>query len=88
MRSNDEEDDDDSQAELDENPDPSDMDTDDGPQLVKCPYCGKMISEETEICHLCGSYILEPRAEQVPGWFWIGIILAVAAIIWWLLFKV
>lgn len=76
---------DDQMSDIDpEGPDPSEMDPDDGPGLVKCPYCGKMISEDTEICHLCGSYISEEDSRTpVPGWIWIGVLLGLLGMLWW-----
>ena len=49
-----------------DDPDESDMDDSDEPELVKCPHCGKYISEEAERCHRCGRYVEEPRA--IPMW--------------------
>jgi hypothetical protein len=79
-------DEDDAEENLDtsEDPDPSDIDSEDGPALVPCPYCKKLISEDTEICHLCGSYISQEDARQpVPRWIWVGTILALIGMLWW-----
>jgi hypothetical protein len=69
-----------------EGPDPSEMDREDEPAVVPCPCCGKMISEETEICHLCGSYLSKEEIQnRVPKWIWIGTILAMLGFCFWLI---
>jgi predicted nucleic acid-binding Zn ribbon protein len=62
-RERDEEDDD---GDLDERelPDESDMDADDEPEVVPCPYCGKGVSEEAEVCPHCRNYISREDAPQ------------------------
>ena len=40
-------------------PDPSDMDDDDQPDLIPCPHCRRMISEDAEQCHHCHMYITD-----------------------------
>ena len=68
-----------------EAPDASDMDRDDEPAVMPCPYCGKMISEETEICHLCGRYLsTEEIKNRVPKWIMIGTVLALVGMLWWM----
>ena len=65
-------------------PDESDMDDSDEPALIRCPKCGKLISEETEWCHYCGWYLerdtTSPRASYllVAG----ALVLIVIAVIW------
>jgi len=36
---------------------------DDDPPLVPCPYCGREISEEAEVCPCCRNFI---SAEDAP----------------------
>jgi hypothetical protein len=71
--------DDDQRDDVDwEDPDPSDQDSHDDPELVPCPYCKKLISEDTDICHLCGSYILNDDSRApVPMWIIVGVVICI-----------
>ena len=72
-----------------ENPDESDMDHHDDPGRVPCPYCGKLISEETEICHLCGSYLSrEDSRRKIPIWILVAVILLVIALTCEAMFRI
>jgi hypothetical protein len=46
-----------------EMPDESDMDADDDPEEVACPYCGEMICELAQWCPRCENYL---SAEDRP----------------------
>lgn len=48
-----------SDEELDDRelPDERDVDEDDEPAIVPCPYCGKGMLEESEVCPHCRNYI-------------------------------
>ena len=82
-------DDEDIQAEKDtldtrEYPDPSDMDQDDDVVLSRCPYCKKMIAEDSEVCPRCGNFInVEDSVEpgRFPLWFFIGLGLVLLVLI-------
>ena len=68
-------------------PDPSDMDQDDCMVLSRCPYCKKMIAEDSEVCPKCGSFVnVEDSTEpgRFPIWFVVGLVLAmvVIAFVW------
>lgn len=69
-------------------PDPSDMDQDDDVVLSRCPYCKKMIGEDSEICPKCGSFISSEDSTEpgkTPKWFLIGLGIAILVIIFaWL----
>jgi hypothetical protein len=65
-----------------EGPDKSDMDDPDGPPLIECPYCHKMIHEDSEWCHLCGNYLSEEEAANaVPMWILIGTVLGILGLL-------
>ena len=50
-------------------PDASDMDDDEFPDYVPCPFCGEQIYEGAEVCPECGSYISEETLPpQRPAW--------------------
>jgi len=70
-------------------PDPSDMDRDDDVVLSRCPYCKKMIAEESEVCPKCGSFISQEDStdpEKFPKWFLIGLVLVILVMIFgWVL---
>jgi predicted nucleic acid-binding Zn ribbon protein len=75
-------DDSDSDDDLDDRDDPneSDMDEDDEPVLIPCPYCGEEISEDAEHCPECGKYISsEDAVRRRPRLIVIGAILALIA---------
>ena len=56
-------------------PDESDMDDSDAPEMLECPKCGKMISEDTEWCHHCGWYLQrEPVNPRIWYWILVGMI--------------
>lgn len=55
----------------DEDPDESDMDDDDDPEMVPCPYCGEEISEDAEMCARCGNYISREDAGRPRRATWI-----------------
>lgn len=59
-----------------EGPDELERDDPDAPPLMPCPYCGKMIHEEAEWCHLCGKYLSEEdKSPGAPKWILIGALL-------------
>src|SRR4051812_23187587 len=63
-----------------ESPDESDMDSSDDPDLVRCPYCRQLISEDAECCPNCKSYLSHhdvPR--RIRWWILAGAIAALAA---------
>lgn len=65
-----------------EDPDESDQDADDEPEVMPCPYCGKSVHEQTEWCHHCGKYLSEEdRATSPPGWIVIGTLLGLLGVI-------
>lgn len=61
-----------------EDPLESDQDSHDDSEFVDCPYCGKSIAEDAEVCPHCKSYIIPLDSHRtVPRW--------VMATIWLLL---
>jgi uncharacterized paraquat-inducible protein A len=48
-----------SDEELDDRelPDEADVDEDDSPAVVACPYCGRKMIEEADVCPRCHSFI-------------------------------
>jgi len=69
-----------------EDPDASDMDDSDEPELVACPFCRKMISEDAELCHHCRNYIVrDDPPGRIPWWVLAGAVLAgLTGLIWML----
>jgi hypothetical protein len=73
------------EAEDFEDPDESDMDEDDDPALVACPFCRGEISEEAEVCPHCGNYICaEDASRRIPVWLIIGVAAGMAVVLMWL----
>jgi predicted nucleic acid-binding Zn ribbon protein len=63
-------------------PDPSDMDQDDYTVMSRCPYCKKMIDEQSEVCPLCGNFIsAEDQPKKVPIWAVVLILLALLTMV-------
>lgn len=75
-----------------EDPDESDMDTSDEPELIECPWCGKMILEESEWCHHCGKYQSAEDARKVSKLMLIGTLLVMlvmlSGMVIWLVEKI
>ena len=54
------------------------------PVLSRCPYCKKMIAEDSEVCPKCGNYLsVEDSTEpqRFPIWFAMGLVLAILVIV-------
>ena len=69
-------------------PDESDMDDGDEPELVPCPHCRQMVSEEAEVCPECGNYVSRedaPSPRQSTLWAVIIVLLiaSLAGALWW-----
>lgn len=66
-----------------EDPDPSDQDVSDEPDLLPCPHCRRMITDETERCPHCGEYLTpgSDPSKRLPAWLVIATILAILAIL-------
>ena len=63
-------------------PDEADMDSFDEPSLVPCPYCRKMITEDTEQCPHCRNYLsVEDAPYRKPAWIVAAVIITVIAIL-------
>jgi hypothetical protein len=75
-----------------EAPDASDV-GDEEDETVPCPYCGKAVHEQAEICHHCGSYISGEDAPLTkPAWFSAAAVLALfgmfgAGLLIWLISR-
>ena len=62
-------------------PDRSDMDLDDFTVMSRCPYCKKMIADDSEICPHCGNFISsEDAPRRYPLWIIIGMVLAILGV--------
>ena len=65
-------------------PDESDMDDSDEPELVACPNCRKLISEDAERCHHCGFYIAHNYSRmRIPYWLVALVLVLIAIILFW-----
>jgi predicted nucleic acid-binding Zn ribbon protein len=75
-------DEDDDDVEDRDDPDPSDQDDgeDDDVDTLPCPYCGKPIAEQAELCPHCRSFIsFEDAPRRKPAWIWLAVALALIA---------
>ena len=83
--------DEDDEANLDDREEPDEADTDPdgrlGADLVPCPYCGKAVYEEADVCPHCGSFIVAERVTSKRPWWVVAaaIVLLAAVISGWLL---
>ena len=47
-----------------------------------CPYCGKAMYEDAEVCPHCRSYISDEDApRRLPRWVWTAAVLALAGVL-------
>lgn len=78
----DEDRDDDNDAEF-----PDGVYADDDEPTVPCPYCGQDLYEGADYCSRCENYISREDAppDKKPVWLWVGLILALAAALMWVL---
>jgi predicted nucleic acid-binding Zn ribbon protein len=57
-----------------------------GDNSAACPYCGKPVYDGTEICPHCRNFIsFEDAPRRHPWWIWVGVLLALAGMLWWVL---
>jgi len=72
-----------------EDPDSVDANSDDSVDTRPCPYCGKPVYEQAELCPHCRSYISREDVSnrRWPWWVWAGIVLAILGSIPWLLLR-
>lgn len=76
--------DDDASLTEDEDPDETEIDDSNQPELVQCPYCHKSINEDAERCHHCGSYTsLEDASRRIPLWMTVGLLLLGLVLLIW-----
>ena len=56
---------------------------------VRCPYCGKAVYEQAEVCHHCKSYLsIEDRPPRKPTWVVVAVLLCLLGIlVGWLFTK-
>ena len=88
MTWDDEEEDDVNDVEDREGPDASDMDHDDDPELVACPFCRALISEDADRCPGCGNFISQTeKADHPRRMLWLIIAVLAAAALILLAFK-
>ena len=60
----------------------SDMDDSDEPDLMPCPFCRQMITEDHELCPHCRNYInVADAPRQTPVWLLIVAAVAIIAIL-------
>lgn len=65
----------------------SDLSDDDEHPIDPCPHCGKMIHEEAEWCHHCGSYLSRDDAppKHVPLWIIVGAAAVLGVLFFWIM---
>lgn len=74
----------DDDAELDDRelPDEADMDPDEDEETQPCPYCGKPVYEQAQVCPHCRSYIaLDEAPGRKPLWLIVAVIVCVLIVL-------
>ena len=70
-----------------DDPDPSDQDDGDGDEYgetVPCPYCGKAVHEQAEVCSHCRNFISRedaPHGRRLKWWVWLAVVLCLVALL-------
>ena len=69
-----------------DDPDPSDQDDDDGDEYdetLPCPYCGKAMDEQAEVCPHCRNFISREDAphRRLKWWVWLAVVLCLVALL-------
>jgi len=66
-----------------ESPDPADVDDSDSVDLDTCPYCGRPVYEQAEVCPHCNNFI--SREDSLPSrkplWIIAGVIVTLVVIV-------
>jgi predicted nucleic acid-binding Zn ribbon protein len=73
---------------LDERDEPLESDLDDGEDdaTSACPYCGRAVFEQAEICPHCRNFIsFEDSPRRHARWIWAAVILGLISMLWWIL---
>lgn len=74
---------------LDENEDPDESDQDgdeDSSDISPCPRCGREIYEDAERCPYCGHYVtMDTIRHGKAWWFVLAAVLALLAVIAWVI---
>lgn len=53
-------------------------------ETTPCPFCGKPVYEQAELCPHCGNYLsTEDAPRHRPWWIWVGVILCLAGVLLW-----
>lgn len=58
------------------------------PEEIPCPRCGHGVDRDRVRCTRCGAAILPgggPPRKGLPGWMWIGVLLAALVLLGWVL---
>ena len=71
-----------------EMPDESDVQGDREPSgTYPCPYCGAEVYEEAIRCPHCQRYVSRPAAHRPGRWIVLGVLLAIVALVVWLVVR-
>jgi hypothetical protein len=75
------------QDDWDEDDEDWESDDEDDEPTIRCPYCKREIHEDAQRCPYCEQYISaeDSASPRKPWWIVLGVILALAIILGWML---
>ena len=72
------------EGDLDEREWPDEADDSDSVDTIPCPYCGREVYEQADLCPHCGNFFLSENSRPSrPWWIWVAVILGLLAVVTW-----
>ena len=72
-----------------EDPDESDVDSEDESETLPCPFCGKPVYEAADVCPYCRNFVsIADLSERKPWWVVAAVVALLAATLLWVVWYV